>query len=373
MERGSGRARFLTRILDRPEWILATTLLGTNLAVVTINAIATLYVADHFGKKFEFLTILVTAPVILIFGEAIPKAFGQRFSDSVALQLVYPLRIISWMMSPLVAVIAAVARVAVRISGIRPLKKTPYITREELELILQASNRQPGVKDLERRMIDRIFSFSNRQAREIMIPLVKVVAIQQEATLHEAVQLLAHSGFSRLPVYRNNVTDIVGWINHYDLLLEKDRSRLVKEVMRNVAYIPAAMLLDRLLIVMQMAHWSIAAILDEHGGAIGIVTLEDVIEEVVGDIEDEYDQTSPLYRRVDPHRVVVESKITIRELNDVLASEIPPGDYETLAGFLMERMQRIPAVGEEFRYKKLLFRVTRGTARTIHEVEIQQL
>ncbi|MFH1018283.1 MAG: hemolysin family protein [Pseudomonadota bacterium] len=370
MERGSRRARALSRILEKPEWLLSTTLLGTNLAATTLSAVATLYVSTKFGARYAFLTILVTGPLMLLFGEVLPKTLFQRYADRLALQLVVPLRIISIILSPLVGALTAIAHGFSRISGIHTTKRTPIMTREELELLIRASERQGSLRDMERKMIDRIFSLSDRQAQDVMIPLVDVVSVRDTATIQEAQEIMRRSRFSRMPVYSGRVTHMVGWINMYDLLTEAERAAPIVVLLRKVHYVPATVRLDRLLLDMQRAADTLAVVVDEYGGAIGIVTLEDVLEDVVGEIEDEHAVAAGFVRRVDTDRLIVKARIPVAHMNELLTQKIPTGDYETLGGFLVTRLQRIPSRGDEVQVGNLKFRVLTASESAVEEVEV---
>ncbi len=372
VQKGSRRARTLSRILENPEWLLSATLLGTNLTITALNAVVTLFVIDRFGSDYELFTILVTAPLILMFGEAIPKAIFQRYSDKIAPHLVYPLQIFSWILSPLVASVAGIAKLVTYICGVQSKKKTPFITREELELVFSAYENPQGVKNLERQMIDRIFSFKDRQVKEIMIPLVEVISVSEDTTLEEAASKMKQSGYSRLPVYSARVDHMKGWISHYDLLVTKDRSRKVSEFLRRIRFVPSTIPVSRLLVVMQRRGDSLVGVVNEYGGVIGILTMEDLLEEVVGDIEDEYDVLSPLVRKIGHNRLTVSARIPIDKLNSVLFEQIPLGDYETLGGFLLTRMQKVPSVGERYHYRKVVFEIVKADDRGIEEVEVIQ-
>jgi CBS domain containing-hemolysin-like protein len=219
-------------------------------------------------------------------------------------------------------------------------------------------------------MIDRIFAFRDRLAREIMVPLVDVVSIRDDATLAEAAAKLRQSGYSRLPVYAGRVDRLVGWINHYDLLLAKGEEKRVHEIMRKLRFFPGMITLSRLLVTMQKGGDNVIGVVNEYGGTIGMLTLEDVLEEVVGDIEDEYDVGTPQVRKMVDNRLLVVARIEIERMNEFLPQKIPPGPYETLAGFLLARMQKVPQAGDKYYFRKMIFNVTKATETTVEEVEI---
>ena len=370
VEKGSKKAKALNEVLQNPEWLLGTTLLGTNLATISMNAVVTLFVIRTFGEEYEFFTLLFTTPLILFFGEVLPKAIFQSLADRLAMELVFPLKIFSYIMSPFVATVAWFAKLAVKLTGIRLQKKTPFVTREELEILLQASERGKGVKDLEKEMIDRVFSFSDQQAREIMIPLVDLVSINQQASLNQAAATINKCGYSRLPVYSGRIDNIVGWITHFDVLRSESQELLVKDIMREVPFVPGTIPLDSLLIRMQKKGESLVMLVDEYGGVNGMVTMEDVIEEVVGEIEDEYDQASHFVKKLGSHAILVNARIPIEQLNDMLSDKIPEGSYETLAGYLLTKFEQIPKKGEKIKVDNISFVVTKATKRSIEEIEI---
>jgi len=358
------------KVLDKPEWFLGTTLLGTNLAVITLSTYATFYVIETYGQKYEILTMFVTAPLTIFFGEALPKTIFQRFSDVLAIHLIYPIRVLSWIFSPVVAVFAGISKLAIRSTGIQVQKKTPFLTREELELVFQASEKRSSFKEMERKMIDRVFSFSKKPAREIMIPLVDVVSIREDSKVQEATRQMKQSGFSRYPVYAFRVDHIVGWINHFDLLRIRDSKEAIHKYIRELHFFPQHIYLGKLLLEMQKKGDRIVMLVDEYGGVVGMVTLEDVIEEVVGDIEDEYDYRTSFIKKMDLQSAVVNARIPIASVNEILPAKIPSGDYETLAGYLLSEIHRIPSVGEYFMVNKIGYRIIKGNERTIEEVEI---
>lgn len=371
MEKGSVKAKAVFEALEHPEWLLGTTLLGTNIATLTLNAMATFFVKQNYGHESEFLTLLVTVPLGLILGEAIPKAVFQRYADRLALELIFPLKVVSMVLSPLVASVAFVARKSVQWVGVRINKKTPFITREELELLLQASQREATLKDTERKMVDRVLGFSKKMVREIMIPLVDVVSVDEQSSLSEAKKLFSQCGFSRMPVFDERVDYIKGWISHFDVLGAKDQSIQVKDILRPTVFVPGTVHLDTLLITLQRKGESLAQVVDEYGGVIGMVTLEDVIEEVVGDIEDEHDVASQFVRRVDANALVINARMPLTQLSELTSIRFSQGPYETLGGFLLHQFEKVPVSGEVFWYQSVRFKILKADHLSVEEVEMR--
>ena len=346
VERGSRRARALSGFLDKPEWLLSTTLLGTNLAATTMSAVTTFYLGTKFGPKYEYLAILITGPLMLLFGEVLPKTLFQRFADRLALQLVVPLRILSIVLSPLVGALTLIAHGFSHAIGIHTTKKTPVITREELELLIRASERQGSLKDFERKMVDRIFSFSDRPARDVMIPLVDVVSVRDTATIREAEEIMHRSRFSRMPVFSGRVTHMVGWINLYDLLTEKEKTAPIAILLRKVHYVPATLRLDRLLLAMQRAADTLAIVVDEYGGTVGIVTLENVLESLVGQIQDEFDQEKSELTVVGENVWEAAGTLPLHELEKIIGNTQHEEVVATASGWMTQKLGGFPKAGD---------------------------
>jgi len=368
---GSHRARMIKQLLAKPESFLGTTLLGTNLATITLNAIATLFVIRTLGANYDYVTALFTTPLILIFAEALPKSLAQRYPERVSLAVIYPLKWVARILSPIVWVMSGTAKLITRASGVHSDKKTPFLTREEIECVFKASEQRREIKDLEQKMIGRIFSFTGKKGRDIMIPLIDMVSVSETLSMDEVETLFQTQQYSRLPVYKGRVDHVVGWITHYDLLKNENRSLHVKDLMRPVRFMLIHVELGKLLLKMQRMGETLVMMVDEYGGTVGMVTLEDVLEEIVGDIEDEYDFGSQFVKEVFKDRIVVDAKIPLVKLEEIFGLQLPKRDADTLNGFLLEKCQDIPRSGERLNVGRFQFHVTRASDRRVEEVEIR--
>ena len=203
-----------------------------------------------------------------------------------------------------------------------------------------------------------------------IIPLVDVVALEETCGVEEAIASVRQENYSRYPVYRDRVDNIIGILYSFDLLGAKREGKTIQPFIRPVSFFPETKPVDELLLEMQRNQETLAAVVDEYGGAVGIVTVEDILEEVVGEIEDEYDVNPPLYRRVGPKKIWVNARMEIDHLNESLKLGLPKGDYETLGGFVLERLGRVPLAGEVFRYKKMLFEVLKSDEKSVLEVSV---
>jgi len=369
-EQGSKSAALVDEILQTPEKFFSTTLLGTNIAVVLSNAIATLLVIQYLGEQYQYITILIMTPLILIFGEIVPKTVYRYHAEQMTTHLIYPLKTISTIFYPLVVILTSLTRLVMRLFGMGSAQFRPHATREDLENYLDMWNIRGYLRTAERKIIERIFDFSEIDVEDIMIPLVNIKTLEAQDSIDNAISLARKTGYSRIPVYEGEAYNIIGIVHAFDLLTANEETQTLKDLMRPAPYVPNSAPVDELLKKLRTEGKSIAVVVDEYGGAVGIVTIEDILEEVVGEIYDEYDKEERLLVRAGRDEYLVNARMGIDELNDRLNLQLPKDDYETVAGFLLKHMERIPRVGEGFRFSNLKFTITRADRRAIKEVSI---
>jgi putative hemolysin len=244
----------------------------------------------------------------------------------------------------------------------------PFVTREDLQFLLQTESGPTDMKPHEKTMIHRIFRFADTKVKEVMIPLVEVVALEEYSTIGEAIASVRQENYSRYPVFQERVDHITGVIHSFDLLLASNREQTIQPYVRPISFFPETKPIDELLLDLQRKQEALAVVVDEYGGAVGIVTVEDILEEVVGEIEDEYDTAQPLFRKVGPKAFLINARMEVDHINEFLRLGLPKGDYETLGGFVLNRLGRVPLTGESFRYRKMLFEVKKANERAVGEV-----
>jgi magnesium and cobalt exporter, CNNM family len=376
-ERGEKTARLLDSMLERRDRLLALTLTSNNLATVLAAVMLTAFLHD-MGPKLSYWAPFILAPLTLVFGEAIPKLLALRNPLSFARVAVRPLRFLATLLAPVLAAETLMSRALRRVAGVAPEAESVFLSREDLVRLVHrrptesAAEALDAILPAERLMISRIFRFSRADARKAMVPLVRVDAVPEETTLEHAIEVVRRVGYSRLPVFRRRITDIVGIVHVFDLLQAPDLSRPVREVMRPVSYFPESMPLDEVLVAIQRTGENLAVIVDEYGGAAGIITLEDLLEEVVGEIEDEYDKTEELARVINRRTLAIVGRAQIAELNERYGLKLPEADeYATIGGLVLERLGHIPQSGEHLRVGEVSITVTRSDARAVREVLLQ--
>ncbi len=367
---GSKGAQVAQQLLERPDRFLATTLVGTNLCVVTNSAVAALICVSLLGEGREYYATLLLTPLVLLFGEMVPKAYFRQHADRLAPILARPLHLCLRLFAPLTTIVHRLSTLLLTPLQISPEEQDPYITREELKFLVREGNRQADLDTDERRMIHKIIHFGETTVQEAMIPLIEVVALPTEATVADAAALVSEHHFSRIPVYEERIDHIVGIVHAFNLLSAEPQGS-IGPLIRPAYYVPETKLVDDLLQEMQRGRIQMAIVVDEYGGVVGIVTVEDLLEEIVGEIEDEYDEEPPPLRRLADGSYIVDARVEVDRLNEELGIQLPEGEYETLGGFLLSLLQKIPDTGEEAQYGGMHFLVTESDKRSILKVRIR--
>jgi magnesium and cobalt exporter, CNNM family len=376
-ERGDRTAQVLGGLLERRERIVAMMLTGANLATV-LAAVALTSFLHAISPERAFWAPFILAPLTLLVGESAPKMLALHAPLRVARLVARPLSILATILAPVLAAETALGRVLRRMTGVPPEEAdSVFLSREDLAMLLQ---RAPGtavsadesanaILPAERQMISRIFRFTQAEARKAMVPLVRVEAIPEETTIASAVEVVRREGFTRIPVFQKRIVNIVGVVHAFDLLEAPDLARAVTEVMRPVSYFPEATPLDEILIALQRTRESLAVVVDEYGGAAGIITMEDVLEEVVGEIDDEHDVSEELARVTGPRTLLVAGQAEVANLNERFSLKLPEeGEYATVGGFVVERLGHIPKPGEQLKAGSVTITVVRSDARAVREV-----
>ena len=373
-EGGHERSRMLGELLGNRDRLLALTLTGTNLATVVAAVLLTSFL-HQTRPHLVYLAPFILTPITLVLGEWIPKLLTLGNPHAFALFATRPLRLLATVLAPLLGAETVLSRLLRRLAGVPADAGSVFLSREDLARLMRrrpgdASEQRPdAILPAEQLMISRIFRFSQADARKAMVPLVGVDAVPEETSLAAAIETVRREGFSRIPVFRRRITDIVGVVHVFDLLQAPDLSRPVSDVMRPVSYFPESMPLDEVLVAMQRTGENLAVIVDEYGGAAGILTLEDLIEEIVGNIEDEHDLGEELAKIVSPRVLSVIGRAPIAELNEHFGLKLSEADeYATIGGLVVERLGHIPKPGEKLIEGDLTITVTRSDARAVREL-----
>jgi putative hemolysin len=346
-EQGSRVARGYLDAFQQPERLLSTAMMGVTIAHVSASALTTALLLPWVDRGAPFWATVILTPLMLVFGEILPKALTQQRATAVALRLFDPLRVASWSLTPLVWSANQIVGALLSGLGYRE-RRDPFVSRDDLRLLFQVEpTGATDVKEEEREMIEGIFDLGETAAREVMVPLVDVVAVPEEASVEEAIARIRESGHSRLPVYRDRIDHVIGIVTAMDILARGADEESIKALLRPAFYVPETKRIDDLLREMQRQRVQLAVVVDEYGGSEGIVTVEDIVEEIVGEIEDEHERQPSILTSLPDGSYLVAGRLGIDELNEALGWKLPKRDYETVGGLILAFLGRIPRPGEQ--------------------------
>ena len=375
VDTGGRRASFLRLWQTHPDRILSALLLGNTLVNVGLGSLTAL-MADEAGYSHGIALLTgVTTVLLLLFGEITPKTFAKRHASGYAVFIMPLVTLVYWLLYPLAWVFVQVPRALSRAIGSPPVA-VESVTSQELEYLIELGARQGSIDKVREQLLSSVLAFTEVLVKEIMIPRTQVVALEETATYEEALKLVTESELSRIPVYRGSLDEVVGVLHAKTLLadvkkgIEPAEFQLVN-YLKKPFFVPEVMKVSRLLTEMQRRKTHLAIVVDEFGGTSGIVTLEDVVEEIVGEIHDESDVEEKRLKVLSDGVVLADAQVSIRDLEEHLGVEFPEGgDYETLGGFLTATAGRVPPPGSLVVWGGLTFTVKAADDRRVQKVEI---
>jgi putative hemolysin len=376
LEKGRGSAKVLERFVGDPHRMLGTTLVGTNIAVVMTSSLVSWKLAGVLSTwpagTIGILATLIATPALLVFGEIIPKVVGRRNSDAITLKIVHPLRFFYYLLAPVILLTTGLAGVVLRPFGVRARRWRSRLTKDQLRMLLTSEGERAGaVDEQETRLISGIFEFSLTSAGEVMVPRTDIVGVSADSTVGDAVDLVRAHGYSRLPVLSEGRDRIEGMVHSRDLL-GMPRQESISALIRPVPHVPETKTCDDLFRELQARRQHMAAVVDEHGSLAGIVTLEDLLEELVGEIEDEFDARQSLIEKIDDDLFMVDGRTDVDAFEAALGVELPPGEYNTIAGLILKVLGRIPDQGDEVVVEGLEFRVVSASQTRVGKVRVRK-
>jgi putative hemolysin len=329
--------------------------------------------ADLVRAVAYIIVLLPTALITLVLGDLVPAAIGSTRADQVAPWVVAPMRFLLLMLNPVVTLIVSSSKALASIFGSSSMVNV--FTEEEIMTLLDAGQKEGTIEHEEKEMIYSVLQFGDTLAREVMVPRIDIVAVDMDTTLDEAINTFMKSGHSRIPVYEDSVDNIKGLLYAKDMLnlvrQPNQPDRPIREIMRKAFFAPESKRADELFKELQSAKIHMAVVVDEYGGTAGIVTIEDLIEEIVGDIQDEYDvHEEAEYVEHTPDEYTIDASMNLADFNDRLKVELPTEDSDTLGGFIFTQLGRVPEVGERLEHGSLLMRIESLEGRRIRKVHV---
>lgn len=385
---GNKKAKKIEKMLRKPSKFLATIQIGITLAGFLSSAFA----ADTFVEKLApvlnqampffslpiwqgislVLITLVISLFTLIFGELVPKRIAMKFSEQVAFFAVSPIRIVYIITAPFVAFLTASTNFISKLFGIGETDEE-IVTEEEIRMMVNQGGEKGTIDDSEQEMINNVFEFNDKEVSEIMIYRTEIFAVDGNTSIAEFEKILEKENYrySRVPIYEETIDNMQGVLYIKDILKSKDPTTKIKKIARKLLYFPESKFINEAFKEMQANKMQMAVVLDEYGGTTGIVTMEDILEELVGDIYDEYDKVEFKYEKLDDNTYRLDGSMPIFDVNKILNIEIPEGDYDTLSGFIINELDRIPEDNERpiVETEQAVFKVTKIQNRKIERVK----
>ena len=386
----SRRTNLVAKAIDffknRPETFLTTTLVGNNIVNVVYATLMAIFLAepitqiylDYIGELPSEIMVLILQTVlasilVMIFGEILPKAIFRAQADYLIHFIALPLRMLHVALRPLIIIADGASRQIISLISNESESTSLIYRRQDVERILQELRDSGGNGDLdqdESEILHNVLELSNKKVKESMVPRIEIEAVEKKTSIVEVSQLFISSGHSKLPVYNESIDDVIGVVYAYDLF---NNPKTVQEILRPIKLVPYTKRSKNLLAEFRQENLSVAIVLDEYGGTAGMVTIEDVLEELVGDIQDEHDVEDEIMKRIAEHTYIVSGNVEIEELNQKFEEvNIPeePNEYDTVAGYIINHLGRIPRVNEEFIIEEFRFIISKATQSRIETVKM---
>jgi len=378
-KQGHRGAKLLLKLFQTPDVLLGTTLVGTNISTIILTTLGTMLMIRSFGHLGDLYAVLLFTPLFLILGEIVPKSVYQQKSNEIAPVVVFPLQVFSILFYPIVFVFSRIARLAARLVGGGKTDQNVFITREQMRMVVEMAERGTNVDVFDRVRIKRAIRFADTSVGEAMIPLADITAINRNRDTRSAITLVRKRGYNRLPVYSSNISNIVGVVTMttWDLMDEQLPERTLEEVMKPAHYVSPYQTIDQLLPVLRTRDDHMAIVVNEFGSAIGMITMEDILEEVVGEIDVGYDFEEYLPRRkrifemLDEETYLMDARLPISEVNELLGTSMPAVESHTIGGLMMARLRHIPAEGDSIVESGFRFTVTEATDRAVLKLRVE--
>ena len=348
-DEGNKRAAMALDILEnQTPKLLSAILIGNNIVNISASSLATTLAYSFGGYMVSIVTLILTI-LILIFGEITPKNYATINSEKITLRYIPVFKFLMTIMTPVIFIINLFSRGVMRLMRVDPDEANKAMTEEELRTIVDVSHEDGVIESDEKEMIYNVFDLGDATAKDIMVPRVHVTFADVASTYDELIDIFREDKFTRLPVYKDSQNNIVGIINMKDLLLyDKDTEFVIDNFLRKPHFTYERKSISDLLVEMKDSTFNIAIVLDEYGDMAGLITLEDILEEIVGEIHDEYDEKEDdLVQKISDREYIIEGSMHLDDVNDHLHTELDSEDYDSLGGFIIEHLDRLPVAGDE--------------------------
>jgi len=369
----------IVKLLDDPQKTLITILIGNMFVNITASSLATYLAIKLFGNIGVGIASGFMVFMILVFGEVVPKSLAITHAEKISKRVARTIELLSMILFPLIKLLKLLINGLYNLFRMNKNRGKKEITEEDLITLINVGKDEGVIEEQEKKMIKNIFEFGDTTVKEVMIPRVDIDFAPHDISLTSIVNMIKKSGHSRIPVYEGTIDNIIGILYVKDILkIYRELFQLkeifdVKKILRKAYFVPENKKIDELLDIFQKDRIQIAIVIDEYSGTDGLVTMEDVLEEIVGEIIDEYDKEIELFKKIDENTFIADGMINIDKINEVLHVKIPEDDFETLGGFIYKLIEKVPREEEEIIYKNIKIIIKRVIKNRIKRVKIIKL
>ncbi len=355
-------AERVARMVKRPEKLLSTILLGNNFVNTAAAALATVLAVKYWPEQGVLIATISVTIILLIFCETTPKTIASRHAERLSLIFARPIAALSWLFTPFVVMLSWAASGLSKMVGGKPVPRS-LVSDEEIRTMISVGHREGTVEKTEAEMLHRVFDFGDRPVRVAMVPRPEVVWVEKGTTIADFLTLYAESPLSRFPVYQDNMDNVTGILSVKDVLMAQAKGTITNEspiddLIRPAYFAPETKRISELFAEMRDKNYRMTVVVDEYGGIAGIVSLSRLLEEIVGPLGDELAAAEKEYEAIDEYTFQIDGGMNIEEANEQMSLDLPPGDYETVAGFVLDLLGRIPREGEQIKYKDMKLVIT---------------
>ena len=352
--------------------MLGAILIGNNVVNLSASSMLTVLVTDVFGSQAVGAATGVLTLLVLLFGEITPKTIATLEAEKNALRFARVICLLMTILTPVIFVVNLLSGGVLRLLGVDPNKPTDSITEDELRTIVEVGHEKGVIESEEKEMINNVFDLGDSVARDIMVPRIDMSFVDVEASYEELMEIFRRDHYTRLPVYEDNTDNIIGIINMKDLILLEDRAAFsVRDYLRQPLFTFESKKLSELMIEMRKTSNNIVIVLDEYGATAGLITLEDILEEIVGDIRDEFDaDEEDELKEISKGEYLADGSMNLDDINDRLGLELVSEDFDSLGGFMIDRLEHLPAEGEEVDTEEVRLVVEKVNKNRIDKVHI---
>ena len=375
VEKRAHGAKTVARIMRHPEKFLSTVLFGNNLVNTAAAALATVLAISVWGTESgTVIATVVMTVILLIFAETTPKTIATRHAEKISLTLARPIEVISWIFTPVVFILSWIAAFFTKMVGGTPLRQS-FISGEEIRTLISVGQREGTVEEAEAKMLNNVFDFGKSQIGDIIIPRTEVVSVEKGSKMSEFLKIYAAHPLTRYPVIQDNMDNVVGVLSIKDVLMAMAAGKVtpesrVDDLIRPAYFAPETKPVDEVFAEMRDKNYHMVIVIDEFGGTAGVVSVSQLLEEIVGPFGEELARAEKDYEAISENTFQVDGEMRIEDANKELSLDIAPGDYDTVAGFILHHLGHIPRVNEGLKYENLRLVVTRMKGRKIEEIKL---